>query len=221
MHVTIWNEHRIERASEEVAERYPDGMHAALAAAVREHTGAQVATATLDDEDHGLPSPRLEETDVLVWWGHRAHDEVPQALVDRIQRQVLDGMGFVALHSAHLSRPFLRLMGTSGMLRWQHGVTERLWLVDPAHPIAAGLPEVIQLDEEEMYGEPFDVPAPHDLVAISSFSSGEVFRSVCTWRRGRGRIVYLRPGDENYPTYHDPRVRRLVANAVAWAGRPT
>lgn len=217
MKVTVWNENRVEAEIAEAAEHYHKGIHAALVGALADH-GLDADAAVLDDPHQGLPPERLDALDVLVWWGHRAHDAVDDVLADRIAARVHAGMGLVVLHSGHLSKPFLRLHGTSGQLRWRHGDVERLWVVEPAHPIAAGLPECVTIEPEEMYGERFDVPPPDELVAISSFGGGEVFRSVCTWRRGEGRLVYLRPGDEHYPTYQHADVRRLVANAVRWAG---
>lgn len=214
-HVIIWNEHRVER-TQPAAAVYPEGIHAVLADAMAS-SEAQVTTATLDDPCQGLPAESLDACDVLVWWGHKAHDEVDDARVDLIQQRVLAGMGLVVLHSGHLSKPFLRLMGTSGTLRWRHDDHERVWVIDPSHQLAQGLPEVIELAPEEMYGEPFDIPPPDELVLVSWFAGGEVFRSGCTWRRGRGRVVYLRPGDEHYPTYRNAHVRRLLRNAVSWA----
>lgn len=219
LRVVVWNEHRHERADAGVAGRYPDGIHGAIAGGLQRHLpAAQVATATLDEPECGLPAERVAETDVLVWWGHRAHEEVAEEVVERVHQAVLAGMGLVALHSAHRSRPFRALMGTSGWLAWRKpGERERLWVVDPAHPIAAGLPVSFTLDQEEVYGEPFDVPAPDHLVAVSWFAGGEVFRSAAAWHRGRGHVVYLQPGDESYPSYHEPLIQRLLANAVAWA----
>lgn len=214
--VTVWNEHRVEHEVAAAARHYPQGIHAALVDGLAAF-GLPADTALLGDPDQGLPPDRLDALDALVWWGHRAHHEVDDALADRIVARVRAGMGLVVLHSGHLSKPFLRLLGTSGELRWRHDDVERLWVIEPDHPIADGLPECVTLEREEMYGERFDVPPPDELVAISSFGGGEVFRSVCTWRRSQGRLVYLRPGDEHYPTYHDPHVRRLVANAVRWA----
>jgi trehalose utilization protein len=219
--VTVWNEGRQEQSDPTVRAVYPDGIHAAIAAGLRQHGIADVRTAILDEPEHGLTPDILATTDTLVWWGHIAHDEVADAVVDRVHAAVLDGLGLVVLHSGHMSRIFRRLMGTSCDLKWREdGRRERLWVIDPSHPIAAGLDESFALAEEEMYGEHFDIPAPDELVLISWFEGGEVFRSGCTFRRGRGRIVYLRPGHETHPTYFDPNVRRLIANAAAWAAHP-
>ncbi|HEU4349598.1 MAG TPA: ThuA domain-containing protein [Actinoplanes sp.] len=218
--VTVWGEYRHERDEEHVAEIYPDGMHTTIAAGITGILGdaCLVRTATLDDPEHGLTEDVLAGTDVLTWWGHRAHDEVADEVVARVQRHVLSGMGLIVLHSGHLSKIFRTLMGTSCGLRWRNAHDrELIWTVDPAHPIAQGVPHPLIIDEDEMYGEFFDVPAPDELVFISSFSGGEVFRSGCAFRRGYGRIFYFRPGDQNYPTYHHAGVRAVIANAVRWA----
>jgi len=221
--VTIWNEHRHERSDPAVAAVYPDGIHGALAEALRA-PGVEVRTATLDEPEHGLPDDVLDSTDVLVWWGHVAHDEVEYAVVERAKRRVLAGMGLVVLHSGHFSKLFRALMGTTCDLQWREADdAERLWVIAPGHPIARGLGPSIDLEIEEMYGEPFDVPAPEELVLVSWFTGGEVFRSGCCYTRGRGRIFYFRPGHETHPSYYHPDVRRVIANAVAWAActRPT
>ncbi len=215
--VTVWNEYRHERDDPGVRARYPEGMHAVLAGALREPGGFDVTTATLDEPEHGLPDEVLDATDVLTWWGHAAHDEVADEVADRVRRRVLNGMGLIVLHSGHLSKVFRALMGTGCMLKYRKGDRERLWVVDHGHPIAAGLPERIELGVEEMYGEPFQIPPPDQVVFVSWFSGGEVFRSGCTFRRGRGRVFYFRPGDEEYPTYHDPLIQRVVVNAARWA----
>ena len=218
--VTVWGENVHERSEEHVRAIYPDGMHAAVASGLQALLGdrVRVGTATLDQPDHGLPDAVLEETDVLTWWGHRAHDQVDDAVVERVHRAVLGGMGLLALHSAHYSKIFTRLLGTSCSLRWRNaGERELVWTVDPAHPIAAGVPQPIVIDAQEMYGEPFDIPAPDELVFISSFAGGEVFRGGCCFRRGRGRIFYFSPGDQDYPVYHHPDVQRVIANAALWA----
>jgi len=214
--VTIWNEFRHEREDDTVAAVYPDGIHATLADALA--TDHEVRTATLEEPAHGLTDDVLESTDVLMWWGHDAHEAVDDAVADRVQQRVLEGMGFVPLHSSHYSKPFKRLMGTSCSLQYREdGSTERLWVIDPGHPIADGLDEAIELSETEMYGEPFDVPDPDRLVFVSWFEGGEVFRSGCCYQRGKGRIFYFRPGHETYPIYENESIQRVLRNAVAWA----
>ena len=213
--VIIWNEYRHEKSDEQVAKIYPEGMHAVLAAALTE-AGFEVGTATLDEPEHGLTDEVLDATDVLLWWGHAAHDEVSDETVEKVHERVLGGMGLIVLHSGHFSKIFKKLMGTTCDLKWRHDDTERLWVVAPGHPIAEGLGEYIEL-EEEMYGEPFDVPPPEKLVFVSWFGGGEVFRSGCCYSRGRGRIFYFRPGHETNSSYHNPDVRRVIRNAVRWA----
>ena len=218
MRITVWNEYIHERRDDAVRAVYPDGIHTEVASAIREHLGegATVVTAVLDDPDQGLGN--LEGTDVLVWWGHLGHELVADEAAARVQQRVLDGMGLVVLHSAHLSKPFVRLMGTGCHLRWREADDRELvWTVSPSHPIAEGVPPVFSIPRQEMYGEYFDIPAPDELVFISSFTGGEVFRSGCCFRRGRGRIFYLSPGHETYPVYYQAEVRRVIANGVRWA----
>lgn len=224
LRVLVWNEFVHERNNPRVSAVYPEGIHMAIAAGLRDAGSGElhVETATLDEPEHGLTESRLRETDVLLWWGHVAHDQVSDEVVDRVHQRVLGGMGFVALHSAHLSRVFRRLMGTSCMLRWREaGELERLWVVAPGHEIVSGVDdEYFELPATEMYGEFFDIPAPDELILISWFEGGEVFRSGCTFRRGKGRIFYFRPGHETFPIYYHPQVRRILNNAVRWA-QPT
>jgi trehalose utilization protein len=218
--VTVWTEYRQDREDDDVIAAYPDGIHAAIAEGLRA-AGHDVTVAHLDEPEHGLTDDVLAATDVLTWWGHVAHPEVSDAIVDRVQARVLDGMGLIVLHSGHHSKIFKRLMGTTANLSWREaGERERVWVIDRAHPIAEGLGASFLLEHEEMYGEPFDVPAPDALVFVSWFQGGEVFRSGCCYERGRGRIFYFRPGHETHPTYFDPNVRRAIANAVRWAAEP-
>ncbi len=216
--ITIWNEYLHEKQNEQIAALYPEGMHQAIAAYL-ETQGFTVRTATLEQEEHGLTDSSLRETDVLLWWGHLAHEQVHDEVVERVYRRVLhDGMGLIALHSAHYSRIFIRLMGTTCSLKWREaGEKERIWVVSPGHAITRGLPECIEIEQAEMYGEHFDIPAPDELVFISSFAGGEVFRSGCCFYRGRGKIFYFRPGHETYPIYHHPHVLQVIANACLWA----
>jgi len=216
--VTVWNEYRHEKISEEIARIYPQGMHEAIASHLRHQPGLQVRTATLDEPEHGLTEAVLTQTDVLLWWGHMAHGEVSDAVVDRVQERVLAGMGLICLHSAHFSKPFKRLMGTTCNLKWREiGEKERLWVVEPGHPIASGLPEYFEIPHTEMYGERFDIPQPDTLVFISWFAGGEVFRSGCCYHRGNGKVFYFRPGHETLPIYHQREVLQVIANAVRWA----
>jgi len=218
--VTVWTERRQDVTDDDVKAAYPGGIHAAIADGLQA-AGFDVRVGHLDEPDQGVSDATLAATDVLTWWGHVAHAEVSDETVDRIQRRVIDGMGLIVLHSGHHSKVFRRLMGTTANLTWREaGERERLWVVDRSHPIAAGLGDSFVLDHEEMYGEPFDVPPPDELVFVSWFQGGEVFRSGCCYRRGRGRIFYFRPGHETHPTYFDSNVRLVIANAVRWAAEP-
>lgn len=217
MKVLVWNENRHEKQNEEVAKIYPEGIHGAIKQFL-EADDVEVNTATLDEPDHGITEEKLSETDVLVWWGHMAHHEVKDEIVNKIHEHVLNGMGLVVLHSGHFSKIFKKLMGTSCDLKWREADDkERMWVVDPTHPIVDGIGEFIEIDKEEMYGEHFDIPAPDELVLVSWFEGGEVFRSGCTYRRGNGRIFYFRPGHETYPTYYHKDVQKVIQNAVRWA----
>ena len=221
--VTVWGENLHEKRDESVRSLYPEGMHSTIASGIGEHLGEQavVRTATLDQAEQGLGEGVLDETDVLTWWGHIGHDQVDDQVVERVKERVLRGMGLVVLHSGHWSKIFRSLMGTSCNLRWRSvGEQELVWTVAPAHPIAVGVPPVFRIESQEMYGEFFDIPQPEELVFISSFTGGEVFRSGCCFHRGAGRIFYFSPGDQEYPVYHHPTVRKVLANAVRWAHRP-
>jgi trehalose utilization protein len=219
LRVTVWNEFRHERhAGHPAGEVYPNGMHTAIAEFLNSAGGIQAGCATLDEPEHGLTAEVLANTDVLIWWGHCAHHEVKDEIVSRVQQRVLDGMGLVLLHSAHFSKIFQRLMGTGCNLKWREiGENERLWVIERGHPIVEGLGEWIDIPHEEMYGEPFDIPAPDTLVLVSWFAGGEVFRSGCCYHRGHGKIFYFRPGHETFPTYYQPEVQTVITNAVRWA----
>ena len=216
--VTVWGEFRHEKKNPKVSAIYPDGMHETIAAFLRTNADLTVHTAWLDQPEHGLTDAVLAETDVLIWWGHMAHGDVQDAIVARVKTRVLEGMGLIALHSAHYSKIFKTLLGTTCSLKWREATDkERLWNINPAHPITQGLGEYFEIPTEEMYGEPFGIPEPDQLIFISWFTGGEVFRSGATWQRGNGRIFYFRPGHETYPTYHHQQVQQVITNAVRWA----
>ena len=215
--VTIWNEFRHEKNDLPVKAIYPAGMHRAIADGIAAED-LEIRLASLDEPEQGLPDALLASTDVLFWWGHRFHAEVADALVEKIQRRVLGGMGLVALHSSHMSKIFRALMGTSCTLICRvAGERERLWTVDPSHPIAAGIGRCIELEREEMYGERFDIPDDRHLIFNSWFEGGEVFRSGVAFQRGLGRIFYFAPGHEEYPTYFHADILRVLGNAARWA----
>ena len=216
MKVLIWNENIHEKQMPEVTENYPGGIHEYLASFLSSDD-VQVRTATLDDEECGLTDEVLSDTDVLIWWGHMAHECVPDDLVERVYNRVMRGMGFIALHSAHFSKPFRRLMGTTCSLCWRDGDRERVWNIMPSHPIAQGVGDYFEIPEEEMYGERFDIPTPDELIFLGWFKGGEVFRSGCCWNKGLGKVFYFQPGHESNPTYFIPEVQRIISNAVYWA----
>ncbi|MFD0696404.1 ThuA domain-containing protein [Paenibacillus sp. GCM10027628] len=215
--VTVWNENLHEQTHKEVQEIYPQGIHTAIAEGI---AGPQfeVRTATLDQPEHGLTQEVLDQTDVLIWWGHMGHDKVADEIVDRVQQRVWQGMGLIVLHSGHFSKIFKKLMGTSCDLKWREAnEKERIWVVDPAHPIAEGLGQYFELEHEEMYGEHFDIPAPDELIFVSWFEGGEVFRSGVTYHRGNGKVFYFRPGHETHPTYYNENVLKVISNGIKWA----
>ena len=216
--VTIWNEFINERKFEAAKEMYPEGIHIAIANFLSKEPDMEVKTATLDQPEHGLTEEILSNTDVLIWWGHKAHKEVDDEIVDRIQKRVLEGMGLIVLHSAHFSKIFKRMLGTNCSLRWREvGEKERLWNLRPEHPITRGIGDYFELPNTEMYGERFDIPDPDELIFVSWFAGGEVFRSGCCWQRGHGKIFYFRPGHETYPIFYNQDVQTIITNAIRWA----
>ncbi|MBC8595485.1 ThuA domain-containing protein [Qingrenia yutianensis] len=218
INVTVWNEYKHERESELVAKIYPDGIHMAIKKMLGRNEEFNIRTATLDMPEHGLTDDVLDTTDVLIWWGHMAHNQVSEEVAEKVKQHVLDGMGLIVLHSGHLSKPFVKLMGTCCRSKWrENDETERIWVVEPAHPIASGLPEYIEIPQEETYGERFEIPTPDELVFISWFSGGEVFRSGCCYKRGLGKIFYFRSGHEGYPIYWREDITKILENAVYWA----
>lgn len=216
--VTVWNEFFHERERESIKAVYPNGIHSAIKEKLSAVTDYEIKAVTMDMPEHGLTDEVLDNTDVLIWWGHAKHAEVSDEIALKVKERVLDGMGFIALHSTHASKPFKLLMGTSCRLKWrENDEKERLWVIEPSHPITRDLPEYIEFSEEETYGERFEIPTPDELVFISWFSGGEVFRSGCCYKRGLGKIFYFRPGHEEYPTYYRDDVTKILINAIEWA----
>lgn len=217
INVTIWNEFRHEKSVAGIKKIYPEGMHAAIAKGIAA-PDLNIRLAALDDADNGLPDDVLMSTDVLIWWGHCAHGEVPDALVAKILKRIQEGMGLIVLHSGHFSKIFRAVCGTSCSLKWREvGEKERLWNIDPTHPITQGIGEYFELEHEEMYGERFDIPATGHVIFMGWFEGGNVFRSGVTFERGYGKIFYFQPGHESYPNYYNENVLKVIGNAVRWA----
>ena len=218
INVTIWNEYRHEKSDENVAKLYPNGLHAAIGEFLSKNDDMKITLAALDDPDQGLPDEVLNNTDVLLWWGHMNHGEVKDDLVERIRQRVyVGGMGFIALHSAHHSKPFRAIVGTTGNLLWGDNQKEIIWNIMPSHPIAAGIPAHFELPEEELYAEPFQIPQPDAHIFEGWYEHGYVFRTGCTFLRGAGRVFYFQPGHETCPSFYDANVQRIITHGVRWA----
>ena len=216
--VTVWSENYHERHQSEIAAIYPGGIHGAIADGIAADPRFAVRTATQDQPDHGLGHGVLENTDVLLWWGHADQQTVDDRWVQAVRDRVFDGMGLIALHSSLNSKPFRAVIGTScRSAGYRHGGRELIWTASADHPITEGVPSPVIVPDSEMYCEPFDIAQLDEVVFISSFEGGEVFRSGVTFRRGRGKIFYFAPGHEEYPIYFDPIIRRVINNAIAWA----
>jgi trehalose utilization protein len=221
IHVTVWNEYVNEKEYVHIGQIYPKGIHMAIAEGILKHESFKVRTATLDQPEHGLTNEILDRTHVLIWWSHMVHEQVEDEIVDRIYQRVMDGMGLIVLHSGAHSKLFKKLMGTScRSIGREADDAEKIWVVNPTHPIADGIGPYIELAEEEMYGEYFDIPTPDELIFISWYTGGEVLRSGITFHRGKGKIFYFAPGHEEHPTYHHPEICKVIANGVKWASSP-
>lgn len=216
MKVTVWNENIHEKKDPSITAMYPGGIHGYIASFLQ-CADIETRTATLEQEEHGLTEEVLADTDVLIWWGHVGHGKVSDEIVARVQKYVLNGMGLVVLHSGHHSKIFKKLMGTTCNLKYRNGAKERIWIVKPNHPIAQGVEDGFLLEQEEMYGEAFDIPNPEDVVFMGWFNGGEVFRSGCTWTRGNGKIFYFQPGHETNSAFANQNVQTIIKNAVRWA----
>lgn len=214
--ITVWNEFINERVEEKIKAVYPEGIHNCIAGFLGEEQDFCLRTATLQQEECGLSDDVLENTDVLIWWAHVGHYEVPDELVRKIQDRVLRGMGIIILHSGHYSKIFKSLMGTSCRLLWREDDRERIWCCNPNHPIAKDVPAQFELPNEEMYGEFFDIPTPDELVFMGWFTGGEVFRSGCLWNRGLGKVFYFQPGHEAYPIYHNENIQTIIKNSIRY-----
>jgi len=216
--VTIFNEHIHEQKIPEKMTQYPNGLHGAIAQAFKDDDRFTVRYALMEEPDQGLPNELLDDTDVLIWWGHCAHAKVEDRIADKVQERVLNGMGLIALHASHKSKPMVKLLGTPNNIKWRVADdSERVWVIEPSHPIAKGLPESFLLDREEMYGEPITYARPDHVIFMSWYSGGEIGRSGNIWYRGNGRIFYFQPGHETNKSFQNENVQKIIKNAVRWA----
>lgn len=214
--VLIYNEFYHERANEKVKEVYPKGIHGAIADFLATDD-IEVKCTTLENEECNITKEMLDQTDVLIWWGHLKHNLVSDEVTALVRDAVLSGMGVIFLHSAHHSKPMKALLGTSTNLCWRESDdSEIVWVVEPSHPITRGIDRCFKLEAEETYGEPFVIPTPDKLLLLANFSGGEVFRAGCLFERGNGKIFYFQPGHETYPTYYDKNVQTVIKNAVRY-----
>ena len=215
---TIWNEYIHETAEPAVAALYPGGIHETLARLLQDEDFCITTSYLNKDEYQGLSPALLRDTDVLIWWSHCAQDALTDETAARVVSRVREGMGFIVLHAGRNSKPFRQLLGTSCGAVWRDWNEKAyIWTTCPAHPIAAGVPEVFALDGEEMYGEYFDIPRPDDVVFISWFAGGNVFRGGVTFTYGLGKIFYFHPGHERCKSLYNENVVRILKNAVRWA----
>ncbi|MBO5898402.1 MAG: ThuA domain-containing protein [Clostridia bacterium] len=215
--VTVWNEFRHEKTQEEAKKLYPNGLHAVIGEYLGKQDDIEVTLAALDDPEQGLSEDVLNNTDVLVWWGHMAHAEVDDALVARICKRVFLGqMGLVVLHSGHHSKLFRSVIGTTGHLSWGREQKEIVWNINPTHPIAAGIPDHFLIESEELYAEPFYIAEPDETIFTSWFEDGFILRSGVVFKRAAGKIFYFQPGHETCPSYHNEYVLRVILNGVRY-----
>ena len=212
INVTIWNEFRHEKTVEAAKKLYPDGLHAFIRDFL-ECEQVKVTLAALDDENQGLSDDLLKSTDVLIWWGHMAHGEVKDELVEKIYNRVHSGMGLICLHSAHGSKVFKKVLSSTGTLAWGRNQKCVIWNLAPTHPIAAGVPLHFELFEE-LYSEPFAIPKPDDLIFTTWYEDGYIFRGGATFTRGLGKIFYFHPGHETCDSYYNEHVQTIIKNAV-------
>jgi trehalose utilization protein len=204
---------------------YPNDINGAIAEGLKTLDGWEIVTASIDQPEQGLPEELLNKTDVLIWWGHKKHKQVEDALVAKIVKRVKeDGMGFISLHSSHFAKPNKALMGTA--CSWGRYTTDKdktsldVVVKTPTHPIAKGVKD-FHLKNTERYSEPYAVPEPEAVVfdGVYNKEGGEKenARQGLCWTIGKGRMFYFQPGHETYPHFFDPNVCQLLRNAVEWA----
>lgn len=180
----------------------------------------------------------------------------PQSLLDAVAAAPETGHGYVVLHHAiaswanwddwaefvggrYLYRPgVVRGIGCSDS-GYRHAVPQMISVVEPSHPIVAGLPASFDLVDETYLCEVFEddvtplLRTDADMTDAVHFSTALAMAgrrderegwnhrpgsSLVGWTKtnGRSRLAYLQPGDKA-STLSDPVYRRLVAGALEWA----
>ena len=217
--VVVWSE-----GTAQDDKAYPQDINTAIAAGLRKKlSGWTIETATLNDPEQGCSDASLSKCNVLIWWGHKKHDDVKDENVARIARRVKEeGMGFIAVHSSHFAKINKRLMGTA--CSWaayeNDGCKCKVIIKDPSHPIVQGVKE-FTLPEIERYSEPYRVPTPESVplngVYVYPDGKEEPTRLGLCWTIGKGRMFYFAPGHETYHDFYIDEVQQIMANAVNWA----
>lgn len=212
IHVIVWSE------GGEPKSIYPTGINETIAEFLKGQPNLNFTISNLNQPKAGISEELLNKADVLIWFGHKKHEAVPDHLAVQIVNRVHKGMGFIALHSSHFSKPFKLLLNTSGA--WQDyqevDEPEHMHVLLSQHPIVQGVTD-FTLGKSERYVEPFQVPHPDSVIVEGIWDNGQHNREVMTWTVGKGRMVYIAAGHEQYPIYHNPQMQRLITNAAYWA----
>lgn len=218
--VTVWSEGIDAELEPRAIALYPDDINTYLAGFLKGNADFEVRCRDISQPENGMGQDIIDGTDVLLWWSHLYDDQVSDEVVDRIVDAVLDGkMNLALLHAGIHSKIGTKLLGknsTTGKYR-EVGEMERMWVIDRGHPVVAGLEkEYLEFPDSEMYGEPYGMPTPDEIVFISWFEGGEVLRSGVSWHKGAGRVFYLAPGHEEFPVYANPELQKVMANMIRW-----
>jgi len=208
---------------------YPNDINTAIAEGFRASAQMKdwdVVVANLSDPDQGLPDALLNKADVLIWWGHKKHGDVKDALVDKIEKRVKeDGMGFIALHSAHFAKPNKRLMGAPCTFAAYKGDNKEtvVKVAMPDHAIVKGVATEFTIENHERYSDPYAVPTtsekPFGGIHIHKDGTREESIQGYCWNVGKARYFYFQAGHETNPIYFNPEIRKIMANAVLWASK--
>jgi len=234
INVLVWDEQQDRQVNSGAYKNY---LGNAIAEFLAKVPGVRVVSANINEPQQGLSQERLARAQVILWWGHVRHADVDDSKVESIVARVKQGKTvFVALHSAHYSKPFKRLLGTRCGFAYVdsnrgRGYREKLVVTNPNHPITEGLSD-FEIPRTEIYAEPFEVPFPDKVLLYGYWDNGHSFPDLCYWSVGArgvaalarervrlpGKVVYFRPGHETFPIFHQPEVQECIRRIVLWAG---